>query len=1212
MNEARRQPRPRGARAAAWAVALAVFTASPASAQPEPERPYAALRAVADRETPSPADAPTTVAEPGADLAVIPPGTPEGDAARMPLDAALAELRASAPPPADPPPPVDPEDAARARALFDEADARFAAGERAAGLSALQRATELDPGSSEAWLRLGDAHLDDRAAASALRAFARAADLGSDAPSAMIALGRAALLQGRDDDAARAFDRAIRGADDQGALAPAVGAVAGIGLADALRASGKLAAANEAARRALDATTDASTLPAEAFERSVRLASEYADVARRRGEILEAIGDAAMRLNRPDEALAAYDAALDEPLLDPASVDLRRLDAAERLGRPAKALLILIEAAERAGGRLNDRQIDRLRDLSRRAGAADETAQALAELRDELGEPLPRTIESALVRARAAVLPPEPGAAVLLEWLTKAPGDGAAARDLFDSADWMNAFAFAGALAEASPIHAPVYGRALHAVVQQPALITDASSGAASGASDFLRLVAAELALLHRSLDDADRLVRSLDMASLPAWSSLDARVAAARGEWERVTRRIDAMDPERSEDWRLARAEALRAAQRFPEALETIAPLLNEAAPGPELINALLDGAELALGAGDPDRAEAWLEQAIVADPADPRPYQGLIALSLPDGPRPDPARLRDVVRQLRRADPSSPLLQFLAAQELAQRGQLVRAESALRRLVEAGRGDPRVFDVLVEVWSRLAAIDRGESFARAEAWLMERRTEDPDDANLSAALARILAFQGRPEEANAFLAERLERRFDRDLALLRETLLRDALQRPEEAADLMRRRLESGPRGLDDGLDYANLLASEGRFLDAARELARALPPGAELTEPQARAAQALLTRTVTIALERGGDRSEARAAADDMLTRFIEQDRRLRPDFYRARIAVRALQPKVGVDAVVEAARAASELDPENATLRLIEAGEQLRLADRPGDAIEAARRIASERPEDEALLFALYRLMVLAGDDDALRALILDDLPADRLRRLAAQIGFDADRMRDDRSTRVELLYASAINLHAANQRPGARRLYRAVLELDPDHGMAANNLGYDLLEIGRLDEAEPLLELAAREEPDSANVLDSLGWLRYRQGRLSDERDAEGNVSPGARTLLLRALEAPLGETNGVIIDHLGDTHYRMNEPDQARLRWTEADRRVRDELNIARQRGDLVSIEELAALRETIAAKLAALEAGERPPVAPIAGEPGFPGEADHDDAPNP
>jgi tetratricopeptide (TPR) repeat protein len=124
----------------------------------------------------------------------------------------------------------------------------------------------------------------------------------------------------------------------------------------------------------------------------------------------------------------------------------------------------------------------------------------------------------------------------------------------------------------------------------------------------------------------------------------------------------------------------------------------------------------------------------------------------------------------------------------------------------------------------------------------------------------------------------------------------------------------------------------------------------------------------------------------------------------------------------------------------------------------------------------------------------------------------------------------------------DDRIGADRLLERALALEPDHAMSLNNLAYSAVDRGEIDavtvrRAERAHELA----PDDPSVLDTLGWLRYKQGRFRD--DASG---PGAVTLISRSLRARPDDPGLEPLDHLGDALWRAGDREAAIRAWTAA------------------------------------------------------------------
>jgi tetratricopeptide (TPR) repeat protein len=73
-----------------------------------------------------------------------------------------------------------------------------------------------------------------------------------------------------------------------------------------------------------------------------------------------------------------------------------------------------------------------------------------------------------------------------------------------------------------------------------------------------------------------------------------------------------------------------------------------------------------------------------------------------------------------------------------------------------------------------------------------------------------------------------------------------------------------------------------------------------------------------------------------------------------------------------------------------------------------------------------------------------------------------------------------------------QLEGAIELYREAVDRWPDSAFALNALGYTLADrTDRYDEAERLIKKAMEIEPDSGAIIDSWGWVLYRQGQLDE-------------------------------------------------------------------------------------------------------------------------
>lgn len=110
---------------------------------------------------------------------------------------------------------------------------------------------------------------------------------------------------------------------------------------------------------------------------------------------------------------------------------------------------------------------------------------------------------------------------------------------------------------------------------------------------------------------------------------------------------------------------------------------------------------------------------------------------------------------------------------------------------------------------------------------------------------------------------------------------------------------------------------------------------------------------------------------------------------------------------------------------------------------------------------------------------------------------------------------------------------AIRDLRQLLRERPGDATVQNALGYTLADRDRsLDEAQALIAAALAQTPDNAAVLDSMGWVLFRQGRL-----------PEALEYLERAND--LGDDAEIDL-HLGEVQWALGDRDAARATWQRA------------------------------------------------------------------
>jgi tetratricopeptide (TPR) repeat protein len=108
---------------------------------------------------------------------------------------------------------------------------------------------------------------------------------------------------------------------------------------------------------------------------------------------------------------------------------------------------------------------------------------------------------------------------------------------------------------------------------------------------------------------------------------------------------------------------------------------------------------------------------------------------------------------------------------------------------------------------------------------------------------------------------------------------------------------------------------------------------------------------------------------------------------------------------------------------------------------------------------------------------------------------------------------------------------AEEQFKKVLAVNPKNAPVLNYYGYMLGDLGiRLDEAEALVQQALREDPYNGAYLDSLGWIYFKENKLS-----------ASESTLRKAVERE--RHDATIHSHLGDLYAKLGRGDLAAAEW---------------------------------------------------------------------
>lgn len=437
---------------------------------------------------------------------------------------------------------------------------------------------------------------------------------------------------------------------------------------------------------------------------------------------------------------------------------------------------------------------------------------------------------------------------------------------------------------------------------------------------------------------------------------------------------------------------------------------------------------------------------------------------------------------------EPESPQARQMIGTLLLASGRIEELAGSLSQDLAAE--GPRVGIALMRMVGAFARYPDKQAIQR----LFDRLTE-PYLALPDAYLVRaqVAAGAGDGERARSQIEQALKLRPSWELAILFKAELL-----PKGAAQLefLENYLASNPEAWEVRLGYARVLVTEKRYEDGRYEFRRLLSANPDN--------QDMLYAIGILSLQLND-----LAEAERRLLRFVEIGRGdLDPArFYLGQIADQggrlddALrwydQVAAGEHVVPAKLRAATVLLRQNK----VEAAHQ-RLA--------AAR---ADAPGDVRLVVGEAQVLRDAGRHNDAYAL------------LAKVLEQDPDQ--------PDLLYETALAADKLGYVDVLERHLRRLIALKPNSAQAYNALGYSLADRNlRIEEAARLIDKALSLEPEDPFILDSKGWVLFRQGDL-----------PAALEALQKAYAK---KPDAEIAAHIGEVLWGLGRRDEALSVWQEA------------------------------------------------------------------
>lgn len=514
--------------------------------------------------------------------------------------------------------------------------------------------------------------------------------------------------------------------------------------------------------------------------------------------------------------------------------------------------------------------------------------------------------------------------------------------------------------------------------------------------------------------------------------------------------------------------------------------------------------------------------------------------------------------------------LYKFLAAEIAVQRGAILPAANTTLELARE-TADPRLAQRAVELYAAIGDVQG--ALAAAEVWVLNAPADESAQstrlalsaaagktAGLAQALAKQVQASADKTEALSSVIGVLRRMQDRQqaLQLLKETIeiaqvkgtlaaymaladmaqaagdYEQALAQAQNALRLKPDSEDAAMRVLDYGMPVDSAAA-----LSQARQFSRAYPKARQLRLMLA--GQLAQTGDVQGALDELKLMSAQYPEDFDLL--FV----RAQLSFQDNRLAAsrELLLQYVDVQSQRQDAIASGASD---AAAALADAYQLLaRIAEAQGDPDQAIAWLGRIEEPSARYSARLRQASIRAeqGRIDEAVAMIDAAHPLDQDEQLIgvltmAQILRDAQRYDEaiERLTladqeivdSIEVKYELGMLLERQKRYGDMEKYLREVIELDPGYAHAYNALGYSMADRNiRLEEAYDLINRAHQILPEDPYILDSLGWIKFRQG---DNEQAKKYLS--------QAFDI---KPEAEIAAHLGEVLWVMGEQVQAKDIW---------------------------------------------------------------------
>ncbi|NVK66914.1 MAG: tetratricopeptide repeat protein [Flavobacteriales bacterium] len=164
-------------------------------------------------------------------------------------------------------------------------------------------------------------------------------------------------------------------------------------------------------------------------------------------------------------------------------------------------------------------------------------------------------------------------------------------------------------------------------------------------------------------------------------------------------------------------------------------------------------------------------------------------------------------------------------------------------------------------------------------------------------------------------------------------------------------------------------------------------------------------------------------------------------------------------------------------------------------------------------------------------------LLNGVSANQTKRYAEAVdalSVGKEMVFNDKAIKAEFLGQLGEASFGLNAFSDGKSYYKKALELDPNSQLIKNNFAYRLAnEKMDLDLAESLIAQVVLRAPSESQFLDTYGWVLFQKGEY-EKAKSEFESAYAYNT------------TDEVILEHLGDVYFMLNDVEKALLWWEKA------------------------------------------------------------------